>query len=90
MNMGTIASQRFEGVVSEVLDGQVMKDGETIGILWPDQFKENHKVMIVSEIVPNGTRERAYVKINIHGIYVPVLIMHLISLGAEVSRKSVW
>jgi hypothetical protein len=89
--MGTIASHRSDdGIVYEVLDGQVIKDGETIGILWPDQFKENHKVMIVSEIVPSGRREKAHIKISLHGIYVPVAIIHLISLGAEVSRKSLW
>jgi hypothetical protein len=86
-----IASHRSEdGMVYEVLDGKVLKEGESINILWPDQFKESRKVMIVSQIVPQGTVEKAHVRMDIHGINVPVALIHLVSLGAIVSRKPLW
>jgi hypothetical protein len=35
-------------------------------------------------------REVAHVRISLHAVSVPVSITHLISLGVEVSRKSLW
>jgi hypothetical protein len=76
--------------VYETLDGLPLKNDEVLGVVWPDQIKQNHMVMIISEIVPTGVREKAHIKISHHGVQAPVSLMHLISLGVEVSRKSIW
>lgn len=86
-----IVSQKCEdGIVHEVLDDVILKDGDKVNILWPDQYKENHQVMVISEIVPNGTREKAHIRVSLHGVYAPVSLTYLVSLGVEVSRKSLW
>ncbi len=85
-----IATQIVDGVVQEFLDGEALKDGQSIGVMWPDQFKENYKVIIISEIVPNGRRERAYIRLSFHGVSAPVSLAHLFSVGVEISKKPVW
>lgn len=72
----SITLATVEGVVQELLDGQVLEAGKQLFVTWPDYIIET---LVVRMEVHESTigYKRACVGLNWHGLYVLVPLAHL-------------